>query len=107
MTDRFDDLLSAALTPPHREPDRAFVARIQRQVLVEQRLAAEQAAIFARLATELIAVLAVAGGLMLIARAPAIAEIAGRSPGATLAALIGGFALLLAVMRSGERRGFA
>ena len=104
MANRFDEILSAAVAPPERDPDRLFVAQVQQRIRIEERLDAERAAIFRRLGVELIALLAAAGGLALIASAPAVAEFVVESPAMGLAATIGGFALLLAAMQSGGGR---
>ncbi len=97
MADDFEHFLSAALAPEERWPDREFVARVQARIALEERFAAERSAIGAKLGIELLALIGVAAGLVWLARAPAITNLASESPALTLAILLTGFALLTAL----------
>ena len=44
MADEFERMLSEALAPEARDPDRLFVARVQAGIAIEQRFAAERRA---------------------------------------------------------------
>lgn len=99
MTDEaFESFLREALAPPEREPDRAFTARVRAQVLLEERLRGERVASLRQLAFEIVGVLAVAAGLLWLARSPEVAEFVGESPAIALAAMLAAFMLLIAVM---------
>jgi hypothetical protein len=98
MADRFDRFLAEALAPPTGEPDRAFVRAVQTRIALEQRLARERTALWTRLAVQVLALAAVAGGLAWLGRAPMVAGLGIESPAQVLAALLCGFAFLVAVL---------
>ena len=58
-SDSMDDRIAALLAAPEREPDEAFVLRVERAVLAERRLAAQRAAAWRRFRGEAAASLAV------------------------------------------------
>jgi predicted methyltransferase len=94
--DRFID----ALGPEEREPDRMFVTRVQAQVRLEERLAAERRRLQSRLALELLAIAAVTGGLAVLASAPAIGEFAAQSPATAIAGMVTAFGFVVATFRT-------
>lgn len=98
MADDFDRFLSEALAPPARDPDRAFVRRVQARVALEERLRSEQADQLRRLALQLVALAAVAVGLLWLTKAPDIAAFASDSPATALAAFLAGFTFLVALL---------
>jgi hypothetical protein len=95
MTDGFDDFLAARLSPPEREPDRAFVARVQARILVDEAMRAQRAGILSQLSQEILAVVAVAAAFLLLSRSPSAAAFLAESPALVLLALIGLFSLLI------------
>ncbi|HEX4762609.1 MAG TPA: hypothetical protein VFU87_07435 [Sphingomicrobium sp.] len=95
MTDDFDRFLREALAPERRDPDRRFVARVQARIALDRYLKAERRGLLRRLGAELLALLAVAAGLLWLGRAAPVAGFFAESPGVALAALLSGFALLV------------
>ena len=95
MADSFDGFLAAALAPPERAPDRAFVAGVQARIAFEQRLGAQRRAVTRRLAAELWAVAVIAAALIILGRSDAIAGFAAQSPAPALAILLSMFALTI------------
>jgi hypothetical protein len=69
MKDELDIRLEALLAPPERGPDEAFLAHLQRAVLVEERLRAARRNAWTRFATEMIAAAAALLAFWLLARA--------------------------------------
>lgn len=102
MTD-FDEFLGKALAPDEREPDRLFVARVQAQVRLEQRLIAERRALLSRLGFELVGLAAVAAGLIVLANSPGIAELAAESPEIIVAGLLAAFGFVVAAFSPAAR----
>jgi hypothetical protein len=100
MTDEFDRFLARSLAPEERAPDRRFVARVQARIALDQRLHAEQANALRLLGIEVIALLAVAAGLVWLARAAPVARFFAESPAIALALLLAGFGLLLVLFSS-------
>ena len=97
--DDFDRFIEA-LGPEEREPDRLFVTRVQAQVRLDERLAAERRRLLTRLGLELVAVAAVAAALVLLAASPAIGEFAAQSPAIAVAGLVTAFGFLIATFRT-------
>jgi hypothetical protein len=95
MTDPFETFLSNALAPPARAPDRLFATRVEARIRLDERLRNERYGLLRRLGRELIAIIALAAGLVLLARAPAVTDFAAESPASLLAALISLFALVV------------
>ena len=98
MADEFDLFLRESLAPPARKPDRQFVARVETLVLLEERLQAERRGLFHQLGVQVLAIAAVAAGLLLLGRAPAISSFVENSPAVALSALLAGFTLLMLVI---------
>ena len=98
MADRFDRFFAEALAPPAGEPDSAFVRAVQTRIALEQRLARERSVHWRRLAVQILALVAVAGGLAWLGRAPMVAGLGVESPALVLAALVSGFGFLVAVL---------
>ncbi len=95
MTDDFDRFLEQALAPDERDADRLFVARVKARIALDQRLRAERRSIFRRLGVEMLALAAVALGLVSVGRAAPVAGFFAESPAGALAALLTAFALLV------------
>jgi hypothetical protein len=98
MADPFDSFLSEALAAPRRDPDRQFVARVQARVALEARLEAERRSILRRFASQLIALVAIAGGLVWAARTEPLVAIASESPWLLMCGLLSIFALVVAAL---------
>lgn len=106
MADEFDLFLREALAPPARKPDRRFVARVEALVLLEERLQAERSGLFHQFGVQVLAIAAVAAGLLLLGRAPAVAGFVEHSPAIALSALLAGFTLLMLIAaQTGGRNG--
>lgn len=103
MTDEFDSFLTRSLGVPQRDPDRAFVARVEVRIALEECIRARQSAGLRALAMQVAALFAVAAGLWWLARSADVAQLTAQSPALTLAALVGVFALLVALLSSRER----
>ena len=103
MADDFDGFLAAALAPPVRDPDRVFLARVQAQVALEERFAAERRSVVRELMQQLIGLLAVAAGGWWLGKAPPVASWAAESPATMLAILLVTFMFVAATftMRTG------
>jgi len=96
MADEFDRLLVDALSPPEREADRAFVARVQTQVALEERFASERRSLVRDLLQQLVALLAVGAGAWWLGRSAPVAEWASESPATALAILLATFMFVAA-----------
>jgi len=94
MADDFELYLAEALTPEEREPDRAFVRRVQAQLALDQRFRTERQAILRQLGVQAAGIGAVAGGLLWLARAAPVAAFVADSPAVALAGMLTSFALL-------------
>lgn len=101
MADEFERFLAGTLAPPRREPDRAFVASVRAHIALDERLRSERAAAIAAFALQLIALLAVAAGVIWFTRSPGIAEAASESPGLLLLILVGLFSFLVLLLSPG------
>ena len=95
MADDFDRFLASALAPEDRLPDRKFFARVQAAILLEERLTAQRWWLMRGLATQLVALAAVAAGLWWIGRAGPLADWFAESPAFGLAILLTGFGCLI------------
>ena len=78
--DRIDARLAAMLTAPEQAPDEAFVARMHRAVMVEQRIAASRRAVWRRFRYEAAASAAVAASFVLIGRLAPLEVALGQGP---------------------------
>ena len=78
--DRIDTRLATLLAAPERAPDEAFVARMHRAVLVEQRIAASRRAAWRRFRYEAAASAAVAAAFVLIGRLAPLEVALGHGP---------------------------
>ena len=87
----FDQFLRDTLGPQDRHPDRLFVARVQAQVRLDERLSARRRAIGLRLLLDSLGVAAIAAGLVVLAESPAVSELAAGSPEIFVAGLLAAF----------------
>jgi hypothetical protein len=101
MADEFDAFLADALAPEKREPDRAFVARVQAAVRLDEQLRAERRGIFANLAFQCLGVAAIAAAIVWLLRAPEIRAFAGDSPAFLLLILLVAFSFVILLFSSG------
>ena len=97
MADEFDNFFASALAPPERIPDRAFVARVQAGIALEDQLAVERRALIFGLFKQVAALAAVAASVWLIGHAPSVADIRAEAPALTLAVMLAAFALASAL----------
>lgn len=100
MADEFDLLLSSALAPTEREPDRRFVAKVQARIALEGRLAARERSMVADFAKQLVALMVVAASFWWLGRAATLAQSFAESPALGLAILLAGFIFLVGVLSS-------
>lgn len=107
MTDEFERFLAAALSPAEREPDLAFVRRVQARIALDERLAAERRAMLSALALKSVAIAVFAAALAWFGRSPAVGELAADAPAILLAILLAGFSFLLLLLRPEPLRTFA
>ena len=96
MADEFDRFLADALSPMDRVADRAFVARVQAQVVLEERFRRARKALVRDLVQQLIALLAVAAGAWWLGRSAPVARWAAESPATSLAILLLAFMFVAA-----------
>ena len=87
-----DALLQAALAPPERPADRGFVVRVDRAVVEAERYRRTRARLRRQLATEALALGAVAASLVLVAQVPQVGALLDQAPGLAWTGLL---ALLL------------
>lgn len=105
MADEFERFLASSLAPPKRLPDRRFVAAVHVRIEVEHLLQRQRRQLAASLASQLIALFAVAAGLWWLARAAPIAARLSEFPTVALVLLLFAFAILVALLarsRSGS-----
>ena len=93
-----DTLLQAALAPPDRPADRGFVVRIDRAVAEAERYRRWRSRLRRQLATEGLALGAVAASLAFVAQAPEVGALLDRAPDLAWPALLG-LLLLWMLMR--------
>jgi uncharacterized membrane protein len=105
MADEFDLFLAEALSPAEREPDRAFVSRVQAHILLDQRLRAERRGALSSLAMQVIGLAAVAAAVLWLLRSTAIASFAAESPAVLLLALLAAFSFVILLFSSGAGAG--
>jgi hypothetical protein len=103
MTEDFDRYLARALGPDEREADRRFVARVQAQIVLQERLASERRALFAGLMTQLVALMAVAAAAWIVLSAAPIAGLFAELPAVGLALLLAAFALIVVMFSRTSR----
>jgi hypothetical protein len=104
----FDQFLRESLGPEERDPDRAFVARVQAQVRHDAQLSARKRAIGRRLLRDLVGIAAIAAALVVLAESPAVTELASHSPEILVAGLLVAFGCVVALFStSGQLRPFA
>jgi hypothetical protein len=75
-----DRLLGEALSPPEGPADRGFVLRVERAMAEDERYRRRRSALFRQLASEALALGAVASSLAVVARAPQVREALERAP---------------------------
>jgi hypothetical protein len=102
MPDPFDRLLSEALAPSDRPPDRAFVIRVQARIALEERLEAQRRSLASGLAKQLLALGAVAAGFWLLGRSAPVASWFAESPAVGLAVLLTAFGFLAGLLAFGS-----
>jgi hypothetical protein len=102
MADEFERMLSEALAPEARDPDRLFVARVQAGIALDERFAAERRSGLRQLGAEVLGLAAIAGGLLWLGRSEPISGFFAESPAIALAAVIAAFTLAVLVLRSPE-----
>jgi hypothetical protein len=98
MADAFDSLLTVALQPPERAPDRHFVARVQARIALEDRFSQQRRAAIGAFAKQLLALGALAAGLWWLGRAAPVASWRTESPALALAVLLVAFAFFLGLV---------
>jgi hypothetical protein len=104
----FDQFLRESLGPEERDPDRAFVARVQAQVRLDAQLSERKRAIGRRLLRDLVGIAAIAAALVVLAESPAVTELASHSPEILVAGLLVAFGCVVALFStSGQLRPFA
>ena len=97
MADEFDRFLADALGPPERIADRAFVARVQAQVALEERFVIERRSLVRGLMQQLAALLAVGAGAWWLGSSAPVAAWAAESPATALAILLAAFMFVAAM----------
>ena len=100
--DPFNALLSDALTPPVRLPDRTFVARAQAAIAEAERFRRWRRRALRQIGSEALALTGLAGAAITLAQIPAIGEVLS---GAPLAVPAAAGILLLAWLALGKPRG--
>jgi hypothetical protein len=93
----FDALLQGTLAPPDRPADRGFVVRVDRALAEVDRYRTARARLLRQLASEGLAVGAIAGSLATLAQIPGLRVALGASPGLAWTALLGLFLFWLLI----------
>lgn len=101
MADEFDAFLAKGLAPEEREPDRAFVARVQAGIRLDEQLRAERRTMVATLAVQFLGVAAIAAAIVWLLRAPEIGAFATESPAFLLLILLVAFSFVIVLFSSG------
>ena len=101
MADEFDAFLAAGLAPEEREPDRAFVARVQAGIRLDEQLRAERRGMVGALAVQFLGVVAIAAAIVWLLRAPEIGAFASESPAFLLLILLVAFSFVIILFSSG------
>ena len=99
--EEFDTFLGDALAPPRRGPDRRFVAVVQARVALEDQLAVQRRLALSTLAKQGLALLAVAAGLVWLARAGPVRNFLANESGFGLLVLVAAFVFLLVLLSPG------
>ena len=102
MTDEFDDFLARTLGPAEREPDRAFVARVQSQIRLDEQLRAERRNMLSMLSIQVIGIAAIAAAVFWLLQSPQIASFAAESPAILLATLLAAFSFVVLLFSTGQ-----
>lgn len=100
MPDEFDRFLSKSLEVEPGGADRAFVARVQARIALDERLRVQRRSVLRELGGEVLALAAIAVGLVWFGRAAPVDQFFVESPAAALAVLLSGFALLIVAFTS-------
>ena len=101
MADEFDAYLAAGLAPDEHEPDRAFLARVQAAVRLDEQLRAERRGMVATLAIQFLGIAAIAAAIVWLLRAPEIGVLASESPAFLLLILLVAFSFVIMLFSSG------
>ena len=101
MADEFDAFLADTLAPDEREPDRAFVGRVQAGIRLDEQLRAERRGMVATLAVQFLGVAAIAAAIVWLLRAPEIGAFASESPAFLLLILLVAFSFVIMLFSSG------
>ena len=102
MADAFDAFLKDKLAPPAGEADRAFVAKVQAHIRIEDELDRERKALLSKVGKELAALVAIAAGIAWLSRSPVVLEWATGAPAIAIAALLATFFFVLAILGAGS-----
>lgn len=101
MADEFDTFLAEALTPEEREPDLAFVARVQAGIRLNEHLRAERRSMVSTLAIQFVGIAAIAAAIVWFLRSPEIGGFASESPAVLLLILLVAFSFVILLFSSG------
>lgn len=102
MSDEFDDFLARTLGPSEREPDRAFVTRVQSQIRLDEQLRAERRNMLSALSIQVIGIAAIAAAIFWLLQSPQIASFAAESPAILLATLLAAFSFVVLLFSTGQ-----
>jgi hypothetical protein len=105
MTDAFDRFLQTALVPEQRASDRRFVAQVQARILLDESLNAHRREVVRQLVIQVVALSAVAAGLLWLGQAPAVAHLVAESPWLALSSLLSMFAFIVMLFTTGRSSG--
>jgi hypothetical protein len=95
MADQFNEFLARTLSPADREPDRAFVERIQSLIRLDEQLCAERRSMVSMLSIQVLGVAVIAAAVFWLLRSPEIAAFATESPAILLATLLAVFSFVV------------
>jgi hypothetical protein len=101
MADEFDAFLVVALAPEQRGPDRAFVARVQAGIRLDEQLRAERRSMVSTLAVQFLGIAAIAAAIVWLLRSPEIGAFASESPAFLLLILLVAFSFVIMLFSSG------
>ena len=105
MADEFDGFLSQSLSPLERGPDRAFIARIQSQIRLDEQFRAERRSMLSILAIQVLGIAVIAAAVFWLLRSPEIAAFAAESPAILLTALLAAFSFAVLLFSTGPSPG--
>ena len=97
--DGLDAMLAEALTPPKREKDAGFIARVDRAVVERERYLRKRSALRRQLGGEMLALAALGGSIALIARIPDVRIAMAEAPVPAWSALLSLLLFWLVVTR--------